>query len=90
MKQSTPRTFTGLAKSGHKRAAVNSGILSNSGKGNHTNKAAPSPAGGGNRNKADTKCLAKALNVPKKKSLPKSGVTGAAKTQKYALNHGEK
>ena len=91
-KKSTPRTFTGLARSGHKRNARNSGMFSNSGAG-QKNDALPkvSPQGPGTRNgsKADVTCLKKAVHVPQKKNISGSGKS-ASKVQTYALNHGEK
>ena len=93
MKQSTPRTFTAPARKSPNQKAVNSGIFSNSGKGQKMDGLPrPSPSSGPveGRKKADVMSLRKACKVPQKKSLPKSGAKDASSVQKYALKHGEK
>lgn len=72
MKKSTPRTFTGLARSGHSKPAKNSGIFSNSGAGQKKDalpKTSPCGEGGPRQSKADVMALRKAVRVPKKKNL---------------------
>ena len=87
MKTSNPRTFTGLARSGHKRAGVNSGILSDSGAGQKMDKVKPSPGIAA----ADRGALKSALNVPAKKTVSGKGknhagrVAEGKRVQKQAL-----
>jgi hypothetical protein len=73
-----------LAATGSKRAAQNSGIFSDSGKGQRPDPQAKASFG----KQASQPLLNKAIDVPMKKALPKSGVKGAAAVASYASKKG--
>lgn len=93
VKQTKPRTFSGLARNGSNHTPENSGIFSKSGAGQKMDGLPkPSPSSGPveARKKGGVASLTYAINVPTKKtSMPKSG-KDASTIADYALNHGEK
>ena len=93
VKQTSPRTFTNIARKSPNHKPQNSGIFSKSGAGQKldgTPKPSPSKGPVETRQSAGVMSLRKAVSVPKKKtSMPKTGKS-AQKVAQYAIRHGEK